>query len=150
MPFSPVFDGMNIYADDDQGTVYGWSQSNGTPLLGWPRSPGTPVPVSAPVLLQDGSLLVVTQDGTVARAFKGSNPPLQPLVTLNRFVSPSSPSAPAIDQRTSAWGVAYVGDGAGWLAAVQLPAPPVQASTSVWPRAGRDSCNSRNAGSSCN
>jgi hypothetical protein len=119
-------------------------QINGSVVSGWPQTLGAPV--SAPVLLQDGSLLVVKKDGTVALVSAGS---ILKLVTLRPFGS-QSPSAPAIDQRTSAWGVAYVGDGGGWLAAVQLPSPPAQASASVWPRASRDSCNSRNAGSSCN
>jgi hypothetical protein len=55
---------------------------------------------------------------------------------------------PAVDLRGS-WGVAYAGDGQGWLYAVQLPALPVLATATIWPRPGRDSCNSRNAGSTC-
>ena len=43
----------------------------------------------------------------------------------------------------------YVPDGAGWLWAVNLPAPPMQASATAWPRPGRDSCNSRSAGAAC-
>jgi hypothetical protein len=44
--------------------------------------------------------------------------------------------------------VSYVHDGGGWIWAVQVP-PPAAASASVWPRPGRDSCNTRNATSTC-
>src|SRR5207302_4368045 len=29
LPFTPIFDGTNIYAADDQGTVYAWPETNG-------------------------------------------------------------------------------------------------------------------------
>ncbi len=141
LPYTPVFDGSSLYAADDQGKVYAWSESTGSLL--WSRALGGAA--SAPVLMQNGSLLVVKKDGTVALVSQAG---ILPLVKLNAF-SPQSPSPPAVDQRTTAWGVAYVGDGAGWVNAVQLPTVPVLATGTVWPRPGRDSCNSRNAGAVC-
>jgi hypothetical protein len=139
LALAPVFDGANIYAADDQGKVYAWSLSTGA--LAWSHAMGAPV--SAPVLLQGGSLLVVKNDGTVALVSASG---ILPLVKLSNPVG--SPQPPAVDQR-GAFGVAYATDGKGWVSAVQLPAQPVPASGTVWPRPGRDSCNSRNAGSSC-
>jgi hypothetical protein len=143
LPFSPVFDGTTIYTADDQGKVYGWLLSSGSLVAGWPQD--ATMPVSAPVLLQNGSLLVVRNDATVALV---SPQGILRLVTLTTGFASQSPPAPAVDRR-GPWGVAYAGDGAGLVAAIQLPALPVLATATIWPRPGRDSCNSRNAGSAC-
>jgi hypothetical protein len=147
LPFSPVFDGANIHAADDQGTLYTWSEtSGGSPAWSVPLGAG----VSAPALMQNGFLLVLKNTGTLALVSAAS---ILNIVTLGSF-TPQSPSPPAVDQR-GGWGLAYVADGGGgngpgWVSAVQLPALPVLPTTTIWPRSGHDSCNSRNAGSSCN
>jgi hypothetical protein len=152
LPYTPVFDSATIYTADDVGKVYTFARSNGT--AGWTAdfraSPPSPWPsnssatVSAPVLLQSGSVLVVRNDGVVALA---SSAGIVPLLDTKAPLS-GAPVSPAIETRGTG-GVAYVSDGAGWVWALQTPAAPLAASAAVWPRPGRDSCNSRNAASSC-
>jgi hypothetical protein len=88
-------------------------------------------------------VLVVRNDGVVALASATGIVPL-----LNAAALSGAPVAPAIETRGTG-GVAYVSDGQGWVWALQLPAPPLAAGAAVWPRPGRDSCNSRNAASPC-
>jgi hypothetical protein len=82
----------------------------------------------------DGPVKVVSQSG------------VQALLTVTPYAA--TPPVPATEASGS-YGVAYVPDGAGWVWAVNLPAPPMQASSTAWPRPGRDSCNSRSAGAPC-
>lgn len=140
---TPVFAAGIVYAADDSGAIFAWDQSTGASK--WHQDLGAPV--SAPVVLSGGALLAVQQDGTVKVVTQQG---ALALVQTGSFSG--TPVVPAIDRRDLGalpGGVAYVPDGAGWLWAVQLPAAPVAASSTAWPRPGRDSCNSRNAGSTC-
>jgi hypothetical protein len=154
LPYTPVFDTNVIYTADDHGKVYAFSRTSGgvalwtqdfrtwTPPSPWPSN--SAATVSAPVLLQGGSVLVVRNDGVVALA---SSTGIVPLLNTAAPVT-GAPVSPAIETRSTG-GVAYVSDGAGWVWALQIPSAPLAASAAVWPRPGRDSCNSRNAASSC-
>ena len=153
LPFTPVFDATAIYAADAQGKVYAvdkvsgaasWSFDfrNGALPSPWPSGSGTTV--SPPILLQGGTALVVRSDGVVALA-SAAGP--VPLLQMTKALT-GAPAAPVIDIRGTG-GVAYVHDGAGWIYALQLQSPPATPGSAVWPRPGRDSCNSRNAASSC-
>jgi hypothetical protein len=148
LPATPIFDGNYIWAADDQGRLYRWSQTTGAPSAGWPVAlNGT---VSGPLLLQDGSLLAVDSDGTV-RVVSPAGVSLA-LVDVHQVVaSPfvGTPVTPAVDASPTLGGVAYVPAPQGWVFAVQVPAKPAAASPTVWPRPARDSCNSRFAGSPC-
>ena len=149
LPFTPVFDGTTLWTIDDQGVVYTWAQQTG--------ATGSTLdllePASPPVLLQ-GPALVVTQSGLV-KVLTASGAALSALTLLD--VAPGSAYAtsrvppPVVDCRTSACsgtGVAYVSGPSGWLWAVQVPAPPLASSTTVWPRPAHDSCNTRNSAES--
>jgi hypothetical protein len=141
LSFTPIFDGTTIWTADDQGVVYAWSKVDGSAV-----SPPKDLlgPATSPVLMQDGSLLVVQADGSV-KMISASGAALT-LVNVGTFTS--TPVVPAIDRRDPG-GVAYVPAPGGWVWAVHVPAAPALASGSVWPRPGRDSCNSRSAGSPC-
>lgn len=141
---TPVFDAAAIYAMNDAGVLSAWSRDTGG-LLGRVAPTVANKPVSAPVLLQQSSALLVQQDGEVRLATPSSSS-AAPLMKVGAFAS-GTPPAPVIDVR-GAGGVAYVPDGAGWLWAIQLDRAPLDASANAWPRPGRDTCNSRNAGAS--
>jgi len=94
------------------------------------------------VLLQGQTVLVVRSDGVVALASAAG------VVPLLQVALTSAPVAPVVDTHGSG-GVAYVADGGGWVTALQIAVPPLAAGQNAWPRPGRDSCNSRNAASSC-
>jgi hypothetical protein len=153
IPFTPVFDSASIYAADDVGKVYTFARSNGAAgwtadFSAWPTTPSpwpstSPATVSAPLMLQGGYVLVVRNDGVVALASAAGIAPLLKAAPLS-----GAPVAPAIETRGTG-GEAYVSDGQGWVWALQLPAAPLAAGAAVWPRPGRDSCNSRNAASPC-
>ena len=138
---APVFDGTHIYTADDAGNVSSWLQSTGTGE--WSQALG--VVLSGPVILQGGagSVLVVQKDGAVKVVSKTNVVSL-----LNVGAYGGAPPVPALEASGS-YGIAYVPDGSGWVWAVNLPAPPMQASSAAWPRPGRDSCNSRSAGAAC-
>ncbi len=152
-PFTPVFDAAAVFAVDASAVVHAfprttngsaWSQDfvNPNPPLpsGWP-TPGSAT-VSPPVLLQQETLLEVRNDGVVALATSAG---IAPLI---KAAPTGLPVAPVVDARAGG-SVAYVVDGEGWLTAVQLPLAPLAAGQNAWPRPGRDSCNSRNAASTC-
>ena len=95
------------------------------------------------------SALVVTTSGKVnLLSLSGSTLSALKLIDFGPAFSGRVP-APVIDCRVatcSGSGVAYVpAQPAGWVYALQLPAAPVSASSTVWPRPGHDSCNTRNA-----
>jgi hypothetical protein len=139
---TPVFGLGAAWIVDTAGTVYGHSLSSGARLF---TPVALKVPASAPALLGDGSALVVQQDCgvTVISAIGAA-------LSLGKFCSGGAMLiTPAIDDRGNGDGVAYVSTPTNWLYAVQTPAAPLPAGSSAWPRPGRDSCNSRNAGSSC-
>jgi hypothetical protein len=151
IPATPVFDGSFIYAADDHGVLYAiaypgpagssWSVDfRAAALLGLPLAPSATL--SPPIVVANETALVVRSDGAVALA--SSATAVSPLVK----VSSGTPLSPVVDAHGSG-GVAYVADGQGTLWAVQIPLPPLAAGQSAWPRPGRDSCNSRNAVSSC-
>jgi hypothetical protein len=142
LPFTPVFDGTTIWSADDLGTVYTWDQTTGKPL----KSKNTGPAVSSPVLLQDGSALIVLRDGTVETLSPGMV--ALPLVKVGPFGPSVTPVTPAIDVRAGGGGVAYVPAPQGWVYALQIPQAPMPAGSTVWPRPGHDSCNSRNANTS--
>jgi hypothetical protein len=137
----PVFDGTHVYVTDDSGTVSSWVQSTG--VVDWTKTLGGTA--SAPVILDDaaGLVLVVQNDGSLKLVSETSVTPLLKVAAYGGV-----PPVPAIEVSGS-YGVAYVPDGAGWVWAVNLPVPPMQASSVAWPRPGRDSCNSRSAGTPC-
>jgi len=148
LPFTPVFDGTTIWTIDDQGVVYTWTQQNGASVA----SLDLTEPASPPVLLQGGSALVVTTSGLVKLlSLTGSTLSALKLIDFGAAFSGRVP-APVIDCRAttcSGSGVAYVpAQPAGWVYALQLPAAPISASSTVWPRPGHDSCNTRNASES--
>jgi hypothetical protein len=139
LQFTPVFDATAAWDADDLGNVYRWLLADGSQQskqLGQPTSP--------PVLLQDGSALVVQKDGPV-NVVSVAMATLK-LVNLGQFAA--TPVTPVLDVRGS-FGVAYVPAPGGWVYALQTPAPPMPAGSSAWPRPGRDSCNSRNLSSAC-
>jgi hypothetical protein len=138
---TPVFDGTHVYASDDAGNISSWVQSTGA--REWTQSLG--VTISPPVILQDpsGLALVVQLDGVLKVVTATGT---ASLVRMGSFAG--QPPVPALEP-SGVFGVAYVPDGAGWLWAVNLPSPPMPASSVAWPRPGRDSCNSRNAGAPC-
>jgi hypothetical protein len=150
LPFTPVFDGTTIWSADDQGVVYTWRQDTGVLL----KSIALGAAVSSPVLLgvpPSGPALIVHNDGSVEiLTLTTTTPSLTALTLVNvgAFAASVTPVPPAIDFR-GAGGVAYVPAPQGWVYALQIPQAPMSASASVWPRPGRDSCNSRSAGSSC-
>ena len=150
---TPVFDAANIYVADDKAKVYAFSRSAGGAAAwsvdfraalpsGWP-SVSNSATVSPPILLQGGTALVVRSDGVVALASAAGAVPVLKMAALTGL-----PAAPVLDSRGTG-GVAYVHDGEGWIYALQLASPPAIPSSTVWPRPGRDSCNSRNAASLC-
>ncbi len=105
--------------------------------------------VSPPVLLENAGVLVVYSDGKVKIIGSGGTTQQQVIGSLVEGATP--PLAPVIDQRNlggSPGGVAYVAASGGWIYAWQIAAAPKTASTTVWPRPGHDSCNSRNANTS--
>ncbi len=138
---TPVFDGAHVYANDGAGDLSSWAQATGA--LEWTYAIG--VALSGPVILQAASptVLVVQGDGWVKLAGAAG---LSSLVHAGPF--DTDPPVPALEASGN-YGVAYVPDGAAWLWAINLPAPPMQASATAWPRPGRDSCNSRSGGASC-
>ena len=146
---TPVFDTQAIYTMDDQGTLAAWSLSTGTALGQVQSSPSAGVPASAPVLLQATSVLIVQQDGRVRLATRLSGPPSSltavTLLKVGAFKNSITPLSPVVDVRGTG-GVAYIPDGSGWLWAIQLDNAPLAATANTWPRPGRDTCNSRNAG----
>jgi hypothetical protein len=143
-----VFDGTNIWSADDQGVVYTWRQDTGMPL----KSIALGAAVSSPVLLgvpPGGLALIVHRDGGVEiLTLTTTTLTALTLVNVGMFAASVTPVPPAIDFR-GAGGVAYVPAPQGWVYALQIPQAPMSASASVWPRPGRDSCNSRSAGSPC-
>ncbi|MGZ6124468.1 MAG: outer membrane protein assembly factor BamB family protein [Myxococcales bacterium] len=138
---TPVFDGTHIYTADDAGNVSSWLQSTGA--AEWTQALGDLI--SGPAILQAsaGTVLVVQKDGSV-KMVSGAGVGL--LLSVASYGG--APPVPAIEAAGS-YGLAYVPDGAGWVWAVSLPSPPMQASAVAWPRPGRDSCNSRSAGAPC-
>jgi hypothetical protein len=143
LPFTPVFDGTSIWSSDENGTVYTWPQAGGgTPGFSLTLNSAT----SAPVLLQDGTaLLLQASDGSL----KVVDPPSIAPGSLGAYGAVASvPISPVLDVRGS-FGVAYVALDGGLLVAVETPAPPLAAGDGVWPRPGRDSCNSRSEGFAC-
>src|SRR5262249_20688370 len=114
-----------------------------TGALEWTYALG--VALSGPVILEATSpmVLVVQGDGWVKLASAAGVTPLLHAGAFN-----TEPPVPALEPSGS-YGVAYVPDGAAWLWVITLPAPPMQASSTAWPRPGRDSCNSRSGGASC-
>jgi outer membrane protein assembly factor BamB len=148
IPATPVYDGSFIYAGDSGGVLYAypfsgtgtaWSTNfSNVTLFGAAASGAT---ISAPIVLQNGMVLVTRSDGAVALASSAAS---AGLLKVGAGAAP----APVVDVRGSG-GVAYIADGQGTLWAVQTPVPPVLAGQMTWPRPGRDSCNSRNALSSC-
>jgi hypothetical protein len=94
------------------------------------------------VLLPGQTVLLVRNDGVVALASSSGFTPLLMVKPL------AAPVPPVVDTRGSG-GVAYLVDGEGWVTALQIPLAPLAAGPNAWPRPGRDSCNSRNAASSC-
>jgi hypothetical protein len=141
LPFTPLYDGANIYAADAQGNLFARTQQGGAPV--WSQATGTAG--SGPVLLHDKSLLIVQNDGTASLISAAA---VTPLLRAAPFSGGAAPVSPAIDAR-GPFGVAYVSDGAGWVYALQLPSTPEPASSTAWTRPGRDSCNSRTYGSVC-
>jgi hypothetical protein len=156
VPSTPVFDSMAVYAADDHAMIYAFPRSAGGPSWSTkdfvhpspalPSPPWPPAPASgtssAPVLLQGQAVLLVRNDGVVALA---SSSGIAPLLMVKPLAAPVSP---VVDTRGSG-SVAYLVDGEGWVTALQIAVPPLLAGPNVWPRPGRDSCNSRNAASSC-
>jgi hypothetical protein len=143
LPFTPVFDGSTIWTSDNAGVVYTWAQITGQPL----KSIALGAAVSSPVLLQNGSALIVHHDGSV-EILTLTPTTLTALTLVNVGVFAAPPVPPAIDVRAGS-GVAYVPAPQGWVYALQIPQAPLPASTSAWPRPGRDSCNSRSTASLC-
>ena len=149
---TPVFDAADIYAADDKAKVYAFSRSAGG-AAAWSVDFRAPLPspwpgnnsaiLSPPILLQGGTALVVRSDGVVALASAAGALPLLKMAALTGW-----PAAPVIDSRGTG-SVAYVHAGDGWIYALQLAAPAATPGSNVWPRPGRDSCNSRNAASLC-
>jgi hypothetical protein len=138
---TPVFDGTHIYTADDAGNVSSWLQSSGA--AEWTQALGDVI--SGPAILQasSGTVLVVRKDGSVEMVDGGGITSLLAVASYG-----AAPPVPAIEAAGD-YGIAYVPDGAGWVWAVSLPAPPLQASAVAWPRPGRDSCNSHSAGAPC-
>jgi hypothetical protein len=138
---TPVFDGTHIYTADDAGNVSSWLQSTGA--AEWTQALGDMI--SGPAILQDsaGTVLVTQKNGSL-RVVNGTG--AATLLSVGSYAA--APPVPAIEASGN-YGIAYVPDGAGWVWAVNLPAPPMQASAVAWPRPGRDSCNSRSAGAPC-
>lgn len=136
--YAPVFDGANLWNADGSGVVYRWALSGGAPQT----ATLTGVP-TGPALMQDGSALVVQKDGPVTLIAAAMT--TAKLINLGTFTGALTP---VVDAR-GGFGVAYVPAPSGWLYALQTPSPPAQATPTNWPRPGHDSCNSRNAGSSC-
>lgn len=138
---TPVFDGTHIYTADDAGNVSSWLQSTGA--FEWRQALGDVI--SGPAILQASSatVLVVQKGGAVMMVSGGGANQLLPVASYAGV-----PPVPAIEPAGN-FGTAYVPDGAGWVWAVSIPAPPLQASAVAWPRPGRDSCNSRSAGAPC-
>jgi hypothetical protein len=153
VPSTPVFDSAAVYAADSSAIIYAFPRASGGPS--WSKNfanPSPPLPspwpapgsatVSAPVLLQGQTLLVVRGDGVVALASSSGFAPLLMVKAL------AAPVPPLVDTRGSGV-VAYLVDGEGWVTALQIAVAPLRAGQNAWPRPGRDSCNSRNAASSC-
>ncbi len=154
VPYTPVFDSTVLYAADDHGKLYAFNRSSGA--AAWSadlRSAALPAPwstlpvaasaiISAPVLLQRATALVVRSDGVVALANSAG---ISPLLLVG---ATAAPAPPAIDSHNGS-GVAYLADGDGWVTALQLPVAALAPGQNTWPRPGRDSCNSRNAASQC-
>jgi hypothetical protein len=138
---APVFDGSHIYTSDDAGNVSSWQQSTGSSE--WTQALGDVI--SGPAILQDpsGAVLVVHKSGAL-KVVGGAA--VTTLLSVASYAA--SPPVPALEAAGS-YGLAYVPDGAGWVWAVNLPSPPLQAGAVAWPRPGRDSCNSRSAGAPC-
>lgn len=145
---TPVFGMQTVWAVDTGGNVSAWSQSTGAQNF-TPAALGGAA--SAPVLLSDGSALLVQQDcGVTVVSAAGAKLSLGKVCALPGPTSfGATPFAPAVDDRGNGDGVAYVAAPNSWVFAVETPAAPLLAGSSAWPRPGRDSCNSRNAGSSC-
>lgn len=152
---TPVFDTTAIYDTDSNGVVYAWAQAGGSTPLGTvsPTTGSTAILVSSPVLVGSLQAVVVQHDATVRLLSFANSSGGTTLLQMTRggaaasYASGVVPPTPVVDARGSG-GVAYIPDGAGWVWAVQLDQPPVAASAQVWPRPGRDSCNSRNASAS--
>jgi hypothetical protein len=140
---APVFDGTHIYTADDAGNVSSWAQ--GTGAAEWTQALSGVI--SGAVILQSspGSVLIMQKDGSVKVVSAAG---VVSLITVAAYTAATPPPVPAVDTAGS-FGVAYVADGTGYVWAVNLPALPLQASSSAWPRPGRDSCNSRSAGAPC-
>ncbi len=141
LPTAPVFDGTHVYTADGAGNVSSWNQSTGA--VEWTQALGSVISGAAILQSASPSVLVVRQDGTVQVVGASS---VVSLLTVGPYSA--APPVPAIEASGS-YGLAYVPDGGGLVWAVDLPAPPMQASATAWPRPGRDSCNSRSAGAPC-
>lgn len=137
---TPVFDATNLWTIDDKGLVFAWTKDKGSALAGFPVT--LAARTSPPVLLKAGALLV-QPDGDVVLV----SPQAAALSLWNVGSAGGGPVAPAVDT-LEVGGLAYVATPA-WLYALHVPSAPLSASSTVWPRPGRDSCNSRNAASSC-
>jgi hypothetical protein len=145
---TPVFDGTHIYTADDAGNVSSWLQSSGA--AEWTVALGTAISGLAILQAPAGTVLVVQNDGAVKIV---SDPRVAgggaaSVLSVAAYGSSLPVPVPAIEASGN-YGIAYVPDGAGFVWAIDLPAPPVQASAVAWPRPGRDSCNSRSAGAPC-
>ncbi len=93
------------------------------------------------VVQNDGAVKMVSDPGVAGGGATS-------VLSVAPYGSTAPVPVPAIEASGN-YGIAYVPDGAGFVWAIDLPAPPVQASAVAWPRPGRDSCNSRSAGAPC-
>jgi hypothetical protein len=146
---TPVFDGTNIYSVDAGGSFYTLDQGTGASMPRTPIAPTVATKVSAPVLLQGGTAIVVQAvDGRVRLLTPASQTAQAVDVAQVGGFGSVLLLPPVVDARGSG-SVAYLVDSAGWLWAIQLDKLPLAASATVWPRPSRDSCNSRDAEAAC-
>ena len=165
---TPVHDASTLFVVDEVGTLLAFDQSSGAvvgPAGGVPAADSARAPapqqVSPPVLLGSATLsprpaLVVQADGLVNLVVP-ENDTAVAQVQIGSFTS-GRPLPPLIDVRGNG-GVAYLLDGGcpqgggacgnAWVWAVQLDVPPLPASSTVWPRPSRDTCNSRHLEAAC-
>lgn len=176
---TPVFDAGAVWTVDDKGTLEGFARPDGARVIAAPglapidaADPGAALaqPVSPPLLLQGGAgdtPLVLVQANGLVRLLRPAAGKALTAVKVGPFPAGARPRAPVADLR-GATSVVYVLDGgcdrggawspaggcasaAGppWVWALQLDAPPLDASADAWPRPGRDSCNGKHAEGVC-